>query len=248
MAEDHGFRPARLVGRESAGGGLTRVTVQPEAALLTSHRHIGQYLEMRVEGETGFFVLSNDPGSGAWELVMRAGGGASDVVLAIPLGSALELTAALGEGFPVDDAAGRPLLIALNGTGVAAAPPLVRRRMRDGDGAITQVFLGVRARDEVPLEPELRAWRSGGVDVVVCLSQAAPDPAQVQDLEEPDASYGVAFAAGYVQDVVRAHVGAAPGSLAAGRVFAVGSSAMIDALRARASDLGVPQDRIHTNY
>ena len=54
---------------------------------------------------------------------MRAGGGASDVVLAVPVGSSLELTEALGHGFPVDAAASRPLVVALNGTGVAAAPP-----------------------------------------------------------------------------------------------------------------------------
>jgi NAD(P)H-flavin reductase len=246
VTEERRFRPARLAGRESAGGGLTRVTVEPEPSLLASHRHPGQYVEMRVHGETGFFVLSNEPGSAAWQLVMRAGGGASDVVLAIPVGSSLELTGALGEGFPMDAAAGHPLVVALNGTGVAAAPPIVRRRVRDGDARITRVYLGVRARDEVPIEPELRAWGESGVDVVVCLSQPAQNPPPGASTEGAGKSQGVAFASGYVQDVVRDRV--APGSLAGGRIFAVGSSSMIDALRARVSELGLHEARIHTNY
>lgn len=239
MSDDARFRPARLAGRESAGGGLTRVLVEPEAALLASYRTPGQYVEMRAGGETGFFVLSNDPGSPAWELVMRAGGGASDVVLAIPVGSDIELTGAIGEGFPLEAAARHPLVVALNGTGVAAGPPIVRRRVRDGDASRTTVFLGVRARDEVPIEAELTEWRRQGVDVVVCLSQA-PAGAAVFD------AAGVVFVPGYVQDVVRARI--TPAAFAAGRVFAVGTSSMIEALRALAPELGLHAGRVHTNH
>jgi NAD(P)H-flavin reductase len=246
VTEDRRFRPARLAGRESSGGGLTRVIVEPDPSLLPTYQQPGQYIEMRVQGETGFFVLSNDPGASAWELVMRAGGGASDVVLAIAVGSPLEVTAALGEGFPLDLAAGHPLVVALNGTGVAAAPPIVRRRIRDGDAVATRVFLGVRAREEVPLEPELREWRASGVDVVVCLSQAAQDPVAAATQEPVGRTSEVAFAPGYVQDVVRERVVA--GSLGGGRVFAVGSSAMVDALRSSAPELGLDPGRIHTNY
>jgi NAD(P)H-flavin reductase len=246
VAEDRRFRPARLAGRENAGGGLTRVTVEPDPSLLPSYRHPGQYLEMRVQGETGFFVLSSDPGSEVWELVMRAGGGASDVVLAIAVGSPLEVTGAIGEGFPLELAVGHPLVVAINGTGVAAAPPVVRRRVRDGDAAITRVFLGVRGRDELPLEPELRAWRASGVDVVVCLSQAAQGPALAASPEGGGKTSEVDFAPGYVQDVVRDRV--VPGSLGGGRIFAVGSSSMVGALRALASELGLDPGRVHTNY
>jgi NAD(P)H-flavin reductase len=221
VTDDARFRPARLAGRESAGGGLTRVVVEPEAALLASYRTPGQYVEMRAGGETGFFVLSSEPGSHPWALVMRSGGGASDVVLAIPVGSDIELTGAIGHGFPLEAAARHPLVVALNGTGVAAGAPIVRRRVREGDGARTKVFLGVRARDEVPIETELQQWQDQGVEVVVCLSQE-------------------------LQDVVRARL--APGDLAGGRVFAVGSAPMIDALRALAPQLGLDALRIHTNY
>jgi NAD(P)H-flavin reductase len=240
VVEERGFRPARLAGRESVGGGLTRVTVEPSEALLSTYRRPGQYVEMRVDGAMGFFVLASDPGEGPWTLIMRPGGGASDVVLGIAIGSPIELTGALGHGFPADAAAGLPLVIALNGTGVAAAPPLVHRRIRDGDAGLTQLYIGLRTRDELPIEPELRAFRQGGVEVVVCLSQA---PALVAEDSEEAVTR---FAPGYVQDVLRARVTA--GSLSGGRIFAVGSSAMLASLRDVALDLGLPRDHVHTNY
>jgi NAD(P)H-flavin reductase len=249
VTDDLRFRPARLAGRESAGGGLTRVKVEPEPGSLASYRNPGQYVEMRAGQETGFFVISSEPGVGPWELVMRSGGGASDVVLAMPIGSAIELTWAIGDGFPMADAAGSPLVVALNGTGVAAGPPVVRRRVRDGDAAITHVFLGVRAPDEVPIEPELRQWQRQGVEVIVCLSQTGPGP--VHEGARMGSS-SIVFSPGYVQEVVRARLAAQGRSglsgLGGARVFAVGSSSMVDALRAMAPDLGLDGGRVHTNY
>lgn len=251
MSDDRRFRPARLAGREDVGGGLARVTVDPEGALLTTYRQAGQYVEMRVDGETGFFVLASDPGASPWELIMRSGGGASDVVLTIQVGSPIELTGALGDGFPVAEVAGRPLVIAINGTGVAAVPPIVHRRIRDGDAGLTHVFLGLRSRDELPLAEELRSWQQSGVDVVVCLSQAQPSaasaaPATCAAASEPGVTGPLRFAPGYVQDVLRARV--SPRSLAGGRIFAVGTSAMLEALSTRAREMGLREEHIHTNY
>ena len=171
---------------------------------------------------------------------MRPGGGASDVVLTLPEGSSIELTGALGEGFPVDEARGLPLLVVLNGTGIAAGPPVVRRRIHDGDAARTRVFVGIRDRGEVPIEAELVDWVGAGVEVTVCLSQDSRDDAITV------APSGLRFARGYVQDVVGAEV--LPGSASGGFVFAVGTSSMIDALRSLAPALGLGPERIRTNY
>jgi NAD(P)H-flavin reductase len=243
VADDGRFRPATLLGLESAGGGLTRVRVEPASDLYAGYRVPGQYVEMRAGGETGFFVLSGEPGERPWELVMRSGGGASDVVLVMKEGSPIELTSAIGQGFPLQAAGGHPLAVVLNGTGIAAAPPLVRWRVRHGDAARTRLFVGVRGLEELALQAELRRWSAEGVDVVVCHSQPA-DPAVV-------APAGVHLAQGYVQDVVRARLAAASSgrpTLDGGHVFAVGSSSMIDGLRALASELGLPEGRVLTNY
>ncbi|HEX3343111.1 MAG TPA: hypothetical protein VHS09_01010, partial [Polyangiaceae bacterium] len=122
----------------------------------------------------------------------------------------------------------------LSGTGVAAARPLVRRRISDGDAACTQVWLGVRTHAELPLAVDIAEWREAGVPVVVCLSQPG------------DAPEGELFAKGYVQDVMAARMSA--GSLADAHVFAVGVASMIDAVRALAPRLGLSPERVHTNH
>jgi NAD(P)H-flavin reductase len=177
------WHPATVTDRRSAGGGLTRVVVLPTAEVASSHDAPGQYVEVRAGGQTGYFVLSSDPGSSPWELVMRAGGGASDVLLVTPVPAAVEVTVAIGAGFPMADVRGQDLLVALGGTGIAAGPPIVRRRIREGDAPRTRVWVGARG-DELPLAGEVEVWRAAGVEVTV--------------------------AGGFVDEAMRAHILAAP--------------------------------------
>ncbi len=147
-----------MTDRKPAGGGLTRIVLVPTAEVAASHDTPGQYVEVRADGQTGYFVLSSDPGASPWELVMRDGGGASNVLLVMPVPSAVEVTVAIGSGFPMRDARGRELLVALGGTGIAAGPPVVRRRIGDGDARLTRVWIGARG-DALPLAEEIEAWR-----------------------------------------------------------------------------------------
>ena len=171
--------------RQPAGGGLTRIVLVPAVEVTVSHDTPGQYVEVRADGQTGYFVLSSDPGTSPWELVMRAGGGASDVLLVMQLPGTVEVTAAIGAGFPMGDVRGRELLVALGGTGIAAGPPVVRRRISDGDARLTRVWVGARG-DALPLAGEIEAWRGAGVQVTV--------------------------AGGFVDEAMRAHIVAAPES------------------------------------
>lgn len=234
MESEVRYHPARLVSRTDAGGGMTLVILEPEPGLALSYTSPGQYVEVRARGETGYFVLAGAPGAWPWELVMRPGGGVSDVLLAAEGELDVEVTAAIGDGFPLEASRGRLLVIALSGTGVAAGRPLVQRRIADGDAPLTQVWLGVRTHAELPLAADLEAWRAAGVPVVVCLSQPS------------DAPPGELFSHGYVQDVMAARISA--GSLAEARVFAVGVASMVDALRALAPRLGLTAERVHTNH
>jgi NAD(P)H-flavin reductase len=169
--------------RQPAGGGLTRIVLVPAAEAAASHDTPGQYVEVRADGQTGYFVLSSDPGKSPWELVMRDGGGASNVLLVMALPGTVEVTAAIGAGFPMREVRGRELLVALGGTGIAAGPPIVRRRIGDGDARLTRVWVGARG-DALPLAEEVEAWRGAGVSVTV--------------------------ASGFVDEAMRAHIVAAP--------------------------------------
>lgn len=232
MADEVRTHPARVVSRTDAGGGMTRIVLDPGADVAATYRSPGQYVEVHTRGETGYFVLAGLPGAPRWDLVMRPGGGASDVLLGPAPDPVVAVTDAIGEGFPMGDLLGRPLLVALSGTGVAAGPPLVARRVSDGDASRTQVFVGVRRTVELPLAPHLDAWRAAGVTVVVCVSQ-----------DEAGAA-GAAVFRGYVQDAVRASV--VSGSVEA--IFAVGVASMVGALREVAPALGIGAARVLTNH
>jgi NAD(P)H-flavin reductase len=234
FGEPRRFYPARLVAREDAGGGLMRMTVEVAHEIVATYTSPGQYVEVLAEEQTGFFVLANEPGAAAWELVMRAGGGASDVLFAAGTGASLQVTVALGAGFPMADARGHPLIVALGGSGIAAGRAIVGRRVTHGDAKRTQVFVGIRTPSELPTRGDLEAWMREGVEVLVCLSK---DDGPIE---------GIRYARGYVQDVL----GARETSLSSsgGRIFAIGMSSMVDALKGLAPALGIAQHHVYTNH
>jgi hypothetical protein len=87
---------------------------------------------------------------------------------------------------------------------------------------------------------ELLTWAAAGVDVTVCLSQG--DSAAI------DTRLGTLR--GYVQDVLREKVASRALLLEPDRtlVFAVGGASVVEALRRVAPALGLPPERIRTNY
>jgi NAD(P)H-flavin reductase len=133
----------------------------------------------------------------------------------------------------MEEARGQRLIVTLSGTGIAAGPPIVRRRVAEGDALRTQVLVGVRASAELALQSELDAWRVAGVEATVCLSQGPDEGAPY-------------MARGYIQDVLLART--LPGALLGARVFAVGPVTMIDALRRVGPILGVAAEHVYTNH
>jgi NAD(P)H-flavin reductase len=210
------------------------MAIRVASNVVSTYTSPGQYVEVCIDEQTGFFVLANEPGAPEWELVMRSGGGASEVLLGAQVGAPLEVTSAMGAGFPMANARGKPLIVALGGTGVAAGRPIIGRRIADGDAARTRVFVGVRTRGELALRDCLEGWLRNGVHVLVCLSQ---DDGPIE---------GIPYEHGYVQDVLRS-LAAGP-SLVQHRIFVVGVVSMIEALRSLAPELGVAPEDVETNY
>ncbi|HLK36345.1 MAG TPA: FAD-dependent oxidoreductase [Polyangiaceae bacterium] len=233
-----GFYGVTLLRREDAGGGLSRVTIDPGESLALSYTDPGQYVEVRAAGEAGYFVLASEPRTRPWQLIMRAGGGVSDVLLVASPGDPLDITRAIGSGFPLREARGRHLIVAVGGTGVAAALPILRHRMRDGDERLTTILIGLRNEDEIPIQGELEAWAGAGVDVVVCLSQGPRAPA----------SGKVRLGRGYIQDILRELAAAERYALRGSLVFAVGPTSMVTSLRDLAPELGIAAGDVVTNH
>jgi len=228
------FSYALLIGRVDAGGGLSLVTLRPTIQIARTYVSPGQYVELRLQGETGYFVLANEPGARAFDLFMRSGGGVSDVLLAMPLGARVEMTGAIGAGFPMHDAKARPLVVVVAGTGIAAARPIVRARIEEGDAKQTFLVIGIRKHSELSMAADLEAWERIGVRIVVCLSQ--PE----DSLKDPRCVRG------YVQDALRskAIVLTEPGA----RIFAVGGRSMVEAIRELAHELGIAAQDVHANH
>jgi NAD(P)H-flavin reductase len=222
---------AVLAARRDAGAGLFLVSLQVDEAAAKSYDTAGQYVEVRTPRGNGYFVLAGDEGTSPFELLVRSAGEAADALVTSPLGATFEVSTALGQGFPIHGAQGHVVAVAVAGSALAVARPVLRRRLADGDAAITHVFVGVRSAADLPLAAEVTAWAERGAHVVLCLSRG--------ELHHHEAVVPRATrVAGYVQ-------GAVEHALADGRltdpgrrtlVVAAGREPMLAAVRALARD------------
>jgi sulfhydrogenase subunit gamma (sulfur reductase) len=233
------MQPERGVGRLSArrpsGGDLVLLELAPPAGFFASYRHAGQYVEVSAGGSNTYFVLGGEPGDAAWQLFVRPGGDVADALLALGIGAEVVLSAALGDGFPVAEVAARRLFVVATGSGIAAVRPVLSERIRRGAVASTEVFVGVRTRDELPLPDDISEWKRAGVPVTVCLSrEVAPEER--------------GLFRGYVQEALRQRAESEPAALVGAAIFAAGVTAMVDAVRILAASLGVREADVRTNY
>lgn len=213
---------AVLSSRRDAGGGLSLVSLDVDPELAAAYSAPGQYVELRTPRGKGFFVLAGALGVAPWELLVRNAGDASDVLVTAPLGTPLAISAPLGEGFPVARARDRHLVVAVVGSALAVARPLLAMRAADGRASATHVYVGARSVAELSLVDEIDAWSRTGAEIVLCLSRG--------ELEHDRQRLPVARReAGYVQDVVARHVEG--GRIPRAIVFAAGPEGMLAAMR-----------------
>lgn len=166
---------AVLTARRDAGADMLLVGIDVAPELATGYVAAGQYVEVDTGKGKGYFVLAGGLGESRWELLVRNAGDAADALHSLPLGSPLAVSAPLGQGFPLSNARGRPLVVAVVGSAMAVARPVMRFRIESGDARSTHLFLGVRAARDVPLSDEVSAWLDAGVNEVLCLSRTELD-------------------------------------------------------------------------
>jgi sulfhydrogenase subunit gamma (sulfur reductase) len=204
-------------------------------ALARAHERPGQLVKVRTEAGEAFFALSSAPDPGATaELLVKRGGPVADALVraAVP-GRTIPLTRPFGEGFPVEDAEGRDVLLFAAGSAIGPIRALVQHLIarRNRFGRVT-LFYGQRHGAEFAYRSEHLDWERRGVRVVLCPSA------------EDDAWKGVR---GWVQEVARslAFGGAPPGEAVA---FVSGMTAMVDDVRRTLAAAGVPPARVHANF
>jgi NAD(P)H-flavin reductase len=205
------------------------------AALAGAHRRPGQVVKVRSTAGEGYFALASAPApDGVVELLVKRGGRVADATVAAALpGAELELSAPFGQGFPVEEAEGRDVLLFAAGSGISPIRALVQHLVarRERHGRIT-LFYGQRRGADFAYLREHLGWERRGVRVVLCPSR------------EDDAWRGVR---GRVQEVASslAFGGAPPGDAVA---FACGMTAMVEDVRDTLAAAGVPRDRVHANF
>jgi NAD(P)H-flavin reductase len=220
---------ARVVGNRSAGGEMKLVALDVPDVVRASYTRPGQYVHVALRGETGYFALGNRAGregTAPWEILLRRGGGVADLLFDASDGLEVNVSIALGPGFPVDSARGESALVVVTAGAFAAARATIAHRIADGDASKTSLLVGARTIESVPLQDEIDAMSARGVDVRIVLSRTtAPH---------------IAEGARYVHHVLsKEHARA--------WIFIAGADTMIADVRAAASALGAPTERVLSN-
>ena len=204
-------------------------------ALARAYVRPGQIVKVGTGDGEAFYALASAPHpAGEAELLVKRGGRVADglVVRALP-GATVACTAPFGQGFPVEEAEGRDVLLFAAGSGIAPIRAVIQHvtRHRARFNRVT-LFYGQRHQDEFAYVREHLDWDRAGIRVVLCPSG------------EDDLWQGVR---GRVQAVARAlgFGGARPGEAIA---FLAGMTAMVDEVRATLAEAGVPPDRVHANF
>ncbi len=210
-----------------------RVALPP--AIAHAHARPGQVVKARSAAGEAFFALANAPDpAGTAELLVKRGGKVADALVAAAVpGGRIQLTRPFGEGFPVEEAEGRDVLLFAAGSAIGPIRALVQHlaQHRNRFGRVT-LFYGQRHGAEFAYRSEHLDWERRGIRVVLCPSA------------EDDAWQGLR---GRVQEVARslAFGGAAPGDTIA---FVAGMTAMVDDVRRTLAEAGIPPARVHANF
>lgn len=223
---------ARLESRWEAARNLVGLRLVPEEAeTLAAYTTPGQYLVVRTSADTPpvFLALAGAPGGDSFELLVKTGsGGAADAVAATSVGDTLLVSAPAGPGFPVDRLAGRDVVLAAAGSGIAPIRAVIQAWMADRArvGRVT-LYWGLLGPEHLPYREELAAWRSADIAVELVYG-AAPEG-------EPG---------NRVQDVL------AGASFDPGRTSALlcGMRPMVEAVREVLVGRGIAPESVHLNH
>ena len=200
--------------------------------LAGTHRTPGQYVRLALPGVgESLFAISSapEPGGSRWDFLIKQGSAVPDALVRLPLGSAVWARAPEGDGFPLDAARGKDLLLFATGSGISSIHSVIEsvRRERQDFGRVT-LYFGARTPSAFAYMNKMGHWEAANIRVVRTVSQ-------------PGAS-GWQGLTGYVQ----AHIAEEPVENAA--AFVCGQSSMVEGVMEALAHRGLARERIHLNY
>jgi sulfhydrogenase subunit gamma (sulfur reductase) len=223
------FRGAVIDVRPAATGCFHLALEAPEP-VKAAYAIPGQFVRLKPKvTPEGMFALAHAPGSkGPLEFLIKRGTPIADELQALRPGDALEVSAAQGKGFPVDQARGHNLLMVATGTGLAPMRAVIEH-VRGERAAWKQVTLlfGAFTPAHFPWADAFAAWERDGVAVKTIVSDATP---------------GWSGPVGFVQRLVET----AP--LEDTVALLVGQREMVAEVRGLLTSRGLSNDHVHLNF
>lgn len=178
------FEPTVLTARRDAGAGLHLVTLTPPSTHADAYRSPGQYIQVRTDSGSGYFVLAGECHAPSWEILVRNNGEASIDLIGAPEGTVV-------------------------GSALSVARPLMRDRVAHREAPLTSIYIGVRSSREIPLVDEVAGWAHAGARLVLCLSRTAEDDEAIL----AEAVRGPGYVQAIIQaEIASGKLGASPAS------------------------------------
>jgi NAD(P)H-flavin reductase len=233
------YAPSTLRSREPVAADQMVIAIDAPPGALELHTKPGQFCRVRVttedgEAHEGIFAMLSAPHERSLRFLIRTpnveGGEAADLLAAMPVGTAVEITMPAGDGFALDRARGKDLYFVATGTAIAPVRAAMETVLREREawGALS-LDHGLRSAEHLAIPGEVARWRELGVDVRLHYSVPQPDGTLL----------GVR-----AQDVALDHVR----DIRDSAFVAVGQSAMVKELRALVAQRGGDPSLVLHNY
>lgn len=200
---------------------LTGVVLEVAAEIAQRYEHPGQFIVLYPPGGEGrvYVVIASKPKEArAFELLL---GDKAVQKLKPAEGLELEIEPPAGEGFPMEPARGKDVLLFATGSALAALRPVIEviRAERGAFGRVT-LYAGAHTDADFPYAAEYPLWARDRIDIIRSVSKP------------------------WVQAKFEEHPLPVENSVA----FVVGANAMMDDVTASLVRAGIPLDRIRRNW
>ncbi len=219
-----------VVSVQQEGVDMRHLTLSSERPFVFEH---GQYVSIGKAGDKpGYFAIASAPeATGGIEFLVKDGDGASHQLYEARPGDRFEVSAPMGPGFPKADLLGKDVVLIGVGSGMAPLRSVIGSILanREAYGKRVILIYGARSPFHIPFRPEIAKWR-GQIEVYKAMSQPG------------DADWDGYV--GYVQEILDGLELSPENTIAC----LCGMSGMVDAVKARLSAMGIPDDDVYLNF
>ncbi len=169
--------PARVILVKQAASDMGHLHLEVPRAVWAQHQRPGQYTHLGLGAlEPKPFALASVPNhTPHFEFLVKSGAPLADALLKLSPGDTVELSDIEGPGFPVDRAAGRPLVMAATGSGIAPLRAVIAGLQQSAARpSSTQLLYGAFTPAQLAYQDEFETWKRLGVRVVTTVGAPAP--------------------------------------------------------------------------